>query len=362
MAMRNAAAVTVNFVHRRLARGGADAKDLDESAIATDPRRFVGGRNSWVVQSFVRLRRDLEARGHAVCLSDRTIPGTLCVIHRDDANDFAGNAHRSFLVVIRADRAPVTACDFAIAQNGIGLARHERFIPLWPQPGLLPRDPARGARVRRLVYQGRVGSPPAWFFGRAFHVALARRGISFEIRTRHWEDYRTADVAIAAREEVPIILSRKPATKVYNAWHAGVPVLAMPEPAYLELRRSPLDLITVNGPEEVLGALDRLNATPALYREMVENGRRRAREFSVDAIRGRWLELFDREFIPAFEESRGRLEWRRLWFLAAMTRQKVLSRAWRATAFVQRRRLQSVRDGSVPARSLAPMVPAETQW
>ena len=308
-------------------------------AIAEQPHRFVGGRNSWVAQSFLRLRGDLEARGLAVRLSNRTEPGTLCVVHRDDANDFRESAHRSFLVVIRADRAPVAACDFAIAQNSVALGDHERFVPLWPQPGLRVRDPSRGTGIRRMVYQGRIRTAPAWFFDTGFHAALARRGVRFDVRTRHWEDYRDADITIAAREDVRSLLATKPGTKIYNSWHAGVPVLATPEPAYHELIRSPYDWLEVSSARDVIYALDYLRASPAMYTAMVENGRRRARQFSVDAIRNRWLELFDREFIPAFQKSRPRLDARLMWFLAAMTRQKLASRVWRAHAQMQRRRL-----------------------
>ncbi len=260
-------------------------------------------------------------------------------MHRDDANDFRESADRSFLVVIRADRAPVAACDFAIVQNSVSLDEHERFVPLWPQPGLRARDPSRGTHIRRMVYQGRIPTAPAWFFDPSFHAALDRRGMRFDIRTRHWEDYRDADITIAAREDVRSLLMTKPGTKIYNSWHAGVPVLATPEPAYHELIRSPYDFLEVNGARDVLDTLDYLRDSPSMYTAMVENGRKRARQFSVDAIRTRWLELFDEEFIPAFEKSRAQLASRRLWYLAAMCRQKMASRLWRAHAQSQRRHL-----------------------
>src|SRR5262252_6376481 len=113
-----------------------DLEGLDESAIDRAPRRFVGGRNSWVAQSFLRLREGLEARGWRVGVGPDFVPGAVSIVHRDDANDFSTGGHASFLVVVRADRAPVTACDFAIVQNRVEVGIHERFMPLWPQPGL----------------------------------------------------------------------------------------------------------------------------------------------------------------------------------------------------------------------------------
>ena len=164
----------ITFVLRNRSRDWADLESLDESAIARDPRRFVGGRNSWIAQSYLRLRPALLASGFEVQLSNRFEPDALCIAHRDDANTFAGGASRAYMMVVRADRAPVHACDLAIVQNSLDVALHERFIPLWPQPGLVPRDTARGTAIRSLAYQGRLGSAPDWFRSKAFLRDLVR--------------------------------------------------------------------------------------------------------------------------------------------------------------------------------------------
>jgi hypothetical protein len=258
--------------------------------------------------------------------SSRFGPGAVAVVHRDDANRFASGAHASFLVVVRADRAPVVACDFALAQNALALASKERFLPLWPQPGLRPRDAARGCGVKRIAYVGRTGSAPAWFADRDFLRALRFRGIEFEVRRAGWDDYSGIDVALAARVDTLAQLRTKPATKLYNAWLAGVPMIAFPEPAYAELRRSPLDFIEAAGPRDVLAALDLLRANPRLYAAMAHNGRMRGSEFGVPAVRARWLEFLEGEVARAFEAARPRLTGRRGWYLSAMAAQKARSR------------------------------------
>jgi hypothetical protein len=320
------AARSIHFLLDPHATVWSDIERLSESDIARVPHRFVGGRNSWIAQTFVRLRAELEARGCNVTAGPRVEPGAITVVHRDDANDFLDRRHETFLVVVRADRAPVVACDFSIVQNGLSPKGNERFVPLWPQPGLAGREKSRGTRIERVAYQGRIGSAPEWFTDRDFHRQLADRAVRFDVREADWEDYRTVDIAIAAREEAPGVLETKPATKLYNAWLAGVPMLAYPEPAYLELRQAALDFIAIHDASDVLRAIDLLRANPRLYATMVAQGQRRGREFSVDAIRRRWLDLFDDEIIPAFEETRARLGSRRLWFMGAMVRQKALSR------------------------------------
>jgi hypothetical protein len=302
-----------------------DIESLDEDAIEADPGRFVGGRNSWIAQSYLRLRQGLRDRGFEVTAGPDFVPGAITVAHRDDANDFLDRRHATFLVVVRADRAPVIACDFAIVQNDLSPSGNERYLPLWGQPGLRCRDSARGARVRTIAYQGRTDSAPAWFRDPQFRRQLLRRGVAFDIRESGWDDYRSIDIAIAARDDPPGVLANKPATKLYNAWQAGVPMLAYPEPAYAALRRAPIDFLEVREGPDVLRSIDLLRANPGLFAAMVANGRERAREFSVDAIRVRWLELFDREVIPAFESARAGLGARRLWFMGAMVRQKALS-------------------------------------
>jgi hypothetical protein len=130
------------------------------------------------------------------------------------------------------------------------------------------------------------------------------------------------------------VLATKPATKLYNAWLARVPMLAMPEPAFRDVRRGPLDFIEVLGPRDVLLALDTLRAHPGLYRAMVGNGALRGREFSVEATRERWMGLLEDEVVPRFLHERERLSHRRGWYLASLARQRASSRIfkWRCAA------------------------------
>ncbi|HZZ92305.1 MAG TPA: hypothetical protein VFE23_07070 [Usitatibacter sp.] len=341
-------ATRVHFVLDPRATRWSDIESLDAISIARAPRRFAGGRNSWIAQSFLRLRPALEARGLRITAGPGFVPGAICVVHRDDLDRFTSAAHASFLVAVRADRAPVEACDLAIAQNALDLRPNERYLPLWPQPGLIARDSTRGAGVRTLAYFGRTSSAPPWFHDEAWRHALARRGVRFEIRERNWHDYRDVDVALAARDEARAVLATKPATKLYNGWLARVPVLAHPEPAYGALRRDPLDFLETREACDVLDAIERLQREPRLFAAMVENGIRRGGAFSVEAVAQRWLRLFDDQVLPAFEAWRADGRSRRAWFLRAMLRQKVGSRLHRLAVDLQRS--GSTRGAGPPAK------------
>jgi hypothetical protein len=321
------ASIRIHFVLDPRATRWADIDALDESDVARAPQRFVGGRNSWIAQSFLRLRGAIASHGWNATAGPGFPAGAICIAHRDDVNRFASGAHASYLVVVRADRAPVEACDLAIVQNGLGPERHERFVPLWPQPGLLARDAQRGPRIERLAYHGRTSSMPPWFADPEFHRLLARRGVVLQVKARGWEDYRDVDLALAARSDCHRVLADKPATKLYNAWIAGVPMLASPEPAYCELRRVPLDFIEVHGPADVLESIDLLRANPRLYRAMVDNGRARGASFDIDATRERWMRLLEEDVVPAYHAAG--VAARRVWFMCAMARQKARSRMYR---------------------------------
>ena len=335
----------IHFVLDPRATHWPDLARLQEADIDAFHERFVGGRNSWIAQTFVRLRPHLEARGWHVTTGPRFVPGVINIAHRDDANRFTPEAAASFLVVVRADRAPVFACDVAIAQNALDLRAKERYVPLWPQPGLRARHAGRGVRLECLAYQGRTGRIPEWFQDADFVRALRRRGVRLEVRARGWNDYTTVDAVLAVRDESPRVLATKPATKVYNGWLAGAPVMAAPEPAYRALRRTALDLLEVSGPHDVLDGIDALQADPGLYRAMVRNGRERGEAFGVEATRLRWLDLLERDVLPRFLYARGLLEGRAAWFAAAMARQRFASRWHKLVIAAQRGRIPFSANG-----------------
>jgi len=56
-----------------------------------------------------------------------------------------------------------------------------------------------------------------------------------------WPDFREADLILAVRPGDRRRATNKPASKLVNAWLAGVPALLGPEVAYRELRRSELE-------------------------------------------------------------------------------------------------------------------------
>ena len=323
----------MHFVARALGTSWPDAAHLTEDDVDTQAARFRGGVNNWIVQTFLRLRAPLRETGITATLGEALAPNCVNVAHRDCLNRLFVPYYRSFVVGVRADRPPVHLCDLEIVQNALGdIGPRTQFLNFWPQPGLVPRDPARGERIERMAYFGRASNAPPWFFASSWHAALAGIGISFEIRDDRWFDYSDVDIVLAHRTEAPTMLQQKPASKLTNAWLAGVPALLANEPAYACLRRSGLDYLATGSPADVLRALRTLRACPGMYAAMAANGQRRGADYTVAAVKSQWLRFIADRVIPeaeAWRAARDMIARAQLSQLARTVRQKLDARTFK---------------------------------
>ncbi|HEX5761483.1 MAG TPA: glycosyltransferase, partial [Thermoanaerobaculia bacterium] len=280
-----------------------------------DWREFQRGERIWVLQAYLRLAR----AGFPVRLAAVPPAVGLVVFHAKHERALlaaGGGRGGAVLVGIRADNRQPLAADFEILQNGRFADGRRRFaLPHWPQPGLVPRDPARGARLVRAAYKGFDANLHLDLRGAGWRDFLAARGVEWVVDSAafagaatdelplDWPDYRTLDLVVAVRPPERSLWRSKPASKLVNAWLAGVPALLGPEVAYRELRRSPLDYLEVASRAEAEAAVDRLRADPALYRAMVANGRERGAERTAEAVLPLWAELLLEE-LPARAAAR----------------------------------------------------------
>ncbi|MFO8099790.1 MAG: hypothetical protein R6T83_09260 [Salinibacter sp.] len=289
----------------------------------TDPRPWsVEGqerRRAWIVQTY----RQLRAHGHPVEI-DAVLPDDGIVVFIPEAESLRAlreqytRAHWPLtFVTVRADvmeyRSPWA--DAEVVQNGrFADGRRSYFVPHWPQPGLRPRARGRGTRIEHITFKGGFGSLDKAFRSAAWRQYLAARGLTFEIASKHtqgavprWHDYEAADLMLAVR---PLHgdggrRCEKPASKLVNAWMAGVPAVVGPEYAFRELREGPLDYVEVASLGEAMAAIDALREDPERYRAMQAHGRRRAEAFAPARIAERWAEVLF-EHVPALQRSRAR--------------------------------------------------------
>ena len=301
------------------------ADEPDIHAIGTldpdrDLRHFRHGERSWVAQTFLRLR----AAGFPVILTDIPPERGMVVFHAKHKHELARAAvgrPELVFVAIRADNSSALLADFEVLQNGRFEDGRRRFtIPFWPQPGLISRDPGRGSRIETVGYIGLEENLHPDFRTDSWPRQLAALGIEWVCRrTRFramgdpalidWEDYSRIDVVLTVRPTCRELEFAKPASKLVNAWRAGAPALVGAEYACREIRLSDDDYIEVRCQTDAIVALSRLKRDPGLYSRMVINGRRRAAEFTHEALVDRWAQLlFDT--IPR-RIADGELSWTR---------------------------------------------------
>ena len=275
-----------------------------------DWREFVTGGRAWTLQTFLRLRE----RGDPVTLS-ATLPDEGLVVfsntHRRELRLPRRGIPRRVLVGTRQDQLPIRSADYEVLQTRRGCnSRTRHFMPHWPQPGLVARDPTRGARVERLAFKGLSANLHPALAAPDWRAHLASRGLEWvadatEFRgsatdryALDWPDYHDVDLIVALRPPGRHFNRSKPPTKLFNAWLAGVPAILGPERAYRDLREGPLDYIEATDVAGVERAIARLVQDGDLYRAMVEHGRRRAQEFTAEATAARWSRLLF-EVLPA---------------------------------------------------------------
>ena len=286
----------VHFVFK----GGPEFRDVFEHrdnppSVEDVFPRFLGDTTAtWLLQTFLQLKR----RGLDVHLVDRLIPNRICVngIWQVGKRSLLG---RSYNVVVQADCCRPPVADHIVVQNPTGVLKtNDHLIYHWPQPGLIGRNPDRDDRLDTIVYRGTMNNLWAPLQAPQFTQRLAELGVKFICenhddqpnleRYRLWQDYSTADLVLAMRDLTVYDERIKPATKLANAWLAGVPAILGPESAYQDLRNDDLDYIEARSCDDVVNAVRRLKETPFLYRAMRARAAQRSPDFTANAVAKIW--------------------------------------------------------------------------
>jgi hypothetical protein len=256
--------------------GEEDAEVLRRLDPDRDWRELQLGERAWILQTYLRLAH----AGYPVELATSPPAEGIVVFHAKQARALRSQWRRlrnAILLGVRADNRQPLIADFEVVQNG-RFADGERrfFIPHWPQPGLIPRDASRGLAIRRIAFKGFAQNLHPEFRSPAWRELLAAHEIEWEVDAVpfagaatdrmgiEWPDFRQVDLLLAVRPRDRRLWTSKPATKLLNAWQAGVPALLGPEHAYRELRRSELDYLEVDSLATAKAAVLRLLERPDL--------------------------------------------------------------------------------------------------
>src|SRR6476659_1498249 len=192
-----------------------DGEEDLEALAGLDPdrdwRAFQRGERIWILQAYLRLAR----AGRPVELAS-TPPGEgVIVFHAKHARVLRRQWRRlgdAVLVGVRADNREPLIADFEVVQNGLFADGRRRFhIPHWPQPALIPRDPTRGATIRRIAFKGFAQNLHPGLRSPAWEAFLAELGIEWVVDAVpfagaatdragiDWPDFREVDLLLALR-------------------------------------------------------------------------------------------------------------------------------------------------------------------
>ena len=209
----------VNFIAPE--RQNLKLGDLLQCDLDNNYPYWLGGRINWVVQTYMVLREYCEG----VTISTQPTPGRINIAH---VTTWRGLPRREneYRVSIRADYRRLFDVDFEILQNLAALRSHRQiYLTYWPVPRLWPRDASRKT-VENVAYAGRIGnrniatslkgSGDAELMGLRFRI----------IDKKQWHDMREIDVLLAIRDFSTRTYDEKPPSKLINAWHAGIPLIA----------------------------------------------------------------------------------------------------------------------------------------
>jgi hypothetical protein len=186
------------------------------------------------------------------------------------------------------------------------------FLPPLPQRGLICRDRSRGDQISVVGLKSNPENIPRWIGEPAFVERLDRLGLKIHVDAprdvdgsdQSWHDFSEVDVVICARAEgLPTI--SKPATKLRNAWAAGVIPIASREPAYVEIANDGHDVLFFDNHEEIPALLGKLCAGVEL-RDQLRRGVTEMSSIqpSVDEVVDAWWKLFsENESAPSFRRS-----------------------------------------------------------
>ncbi|MBM3856886.1 MAG: glycosyltransferase family 1 protein [Verrucomicrobia bacterium] len=256
---------------------------------------------SWIYQSWQRLHEAGITCGLSTTLLKPGVIVTLGNYLITALGEDGRMPRETFLVDVAADRPPHPGAQLHVVENKMQarLLPHAIFIPHWPQRGLIPRSPSRGLRFENVVFFGEPKNLAPELRSEEWRQRLAEElGVSFYLQgNMGWHDYSQVDAVIAIRSFSPSRYLNKPATKLYNAWHAGVPFIGGSDSAYAADGRPGIDYLVATSREEVFSHLRELKENPALRSSLVQEGSRSAKNFTQEVILQHWKKLIQ-ETIP----------------------------------------------------------------
>ena len=159
---------------------------------------FGRGIYCWTLQTYLYLKAD-----GFPCTLVGTMPDEGIVIaHRDSFPYKLRPTPKVLMVCIKPDRNPHPYAQLQVVQNPQDAKnlRNSYYIPLWRQPGLIPRSSERGDRFENIGYFGINSNLAPELKAASWSKQLEELGLNWQIIPRNrWYDYSNIDAVVAVR-------------------------------------------------------------------------------------------------------------------------------------------------------------------
>jgi hypothetical protein len=289
---------------------------------------FGIGIYAWTLQTYLRLKAEgLE------CELVKELPAEgIVLVHRNSLRAHNNNLKPGanlLLICLKAELQPYPYAQLHIVQNPLESQslKNSYYIPHWPQPALIPRNPKRDDRFENITFFGHEVNIASELLHSSWQKQLKALGLNWypRLNRNHWSDYSKSNnrwndyseidaiVAVRSFNQQELYLSRnyisKPATKLYNAWLANVPAILGGESAYRAERHSSLDYLEVASLADVISVIERLRDDRNLRLKMVQNGQVRAQAIQPSNITALWCKFLQEIAVPAYYHWRSKPRW-----------------------------------------------------
>jgi hypothetical protein len=256
-------------------------------------RRTMGTQECWIYQTWALLK---HAGLHFPLVTQPPEQG-IVIMHADPSTTFLKEStflsKKLFIVNIVADTRPQSRAHINIVQNRAyhSFTPYFLFMPHWSQAHLIMRDPSRGTRFENIAFFGHKDNIAPELLTEEWNDKLRRKlGLYFYLQeSENWHDYSEVDCSIAIRDFIHQKHFRRPATKLYNAWQAGVPFIGGNDVAFSCEGHPGKNYLKATSLNQVFKILQRLKQSNSLRINIVQEGLKKT--ITRNTILDRWIHL-----------------------------------------------------------------------
>ncbi|MEM0951074.1 MAG: hypothetical protein AAGI66_02905 [Cyanobacteria bacterium P01_H01_bin.74] len=291
-------------------------RKMQDSEYASLPALFFQGKYLWALRTYLILR-DYLPNPADLLLDDTVCRNAINIAHADTWRSIEKSQIGPETVVVSADadKPKLLWADYNISQAPIFDGPSQFNISHWAQPNVIARNAQRMNVIKKVAYFGELRKGE-----QSIHTLLEKKlsglNIAYEVKQDFvsQNDYSDVDIAVALRFNWHLVKDRKPASKLFNAAIAGIPLIATPERSYLEYREMGLCFLPAYNVTETINIIEHLAQHPDDYESLLQNAQKQSTVFEEKTATA-WLNVlrhirFTENLVP---EKRHRVIRRKRW-------------------------------------------------